>query len=205
MISNLSTCGFHDVSNARTTCYILVTRAIDVGFHRITKQIFRFCYKYTGFVSTRQTNQVLFSLCFSFLFTPSWTFQALYRLNRVSARAQKFMQRTLTSLPIIPANDSQRANDLREFLYPANAILQFGIFPIAYVHLPKVDHSSSISLSDTWKVIVFRNWTDSNRIQVSRDLIMIYFTRSSSCLFILLIIDIKGRSLTINRIDTLIY
>lgn len=116
MISNLSTCGFHDVSNARTTCYILVTRAIDVGFHRITKQIFRFCYKYTGFVSTRQTNQVLFSLCFSFLFTPSWTFQALYRLNRVSARAQKFMQRTLTSLPIIPANDSQRVNDLREFL-----------------------------------------------------------------------------------------
>lgn len=103
------------------------------------------------------------------------------------------------------STDSQRVNDLREFLYPANAILQFGIFPIAYVHLPKVDHSSSISLGDTWKVIVFRNWTDSNRIQVSRDLIMIYFTRSSSCLFILLIIDIKGRSLTINRIDTLIY
>ena len=93
---------FQSANNVR---YILVTRAIDVGFHRITKQIFRFCYKYTGFVSTRQTNRLLFSLCFSFLFTPWWTFQALYRLNRVSARAQKFMQRTLTSPPIIPAND----------------------------------------------------------------------------------------------------
>lgn len=93
---------FQRANNVR---YILVTRAIDVGFHRITKQIFRFCYKYTGFVSTRQTNRLLFSLCFSFLFTPCWTFQALYRLNRVSARAQKFMQRTLTSPPIIPAND----------------------------------------------------------------------------------------------------
>lgn len=93
---------FQRANNVR---YILVTRAIDVGFHRITKQIFRFCYKYTGFVSTRQTNRLLFSLCFSFLFTPWWTFQALYRLNRVSARAQKFMQRTLTSPPIIPAND----------------------------------------------------------------------------------------------------
>lgn len=93
---------FQRANNVR---YILVTRAIDVGFHRITKQIFRFCYKYTGFVSTRQTNRLLFSLCFSFLFTLWWTFQALYRLNRVSARAQKFMQRTLTSPPIIPAND----------------------------------------------------------------------------------------------------
>lgn len=145
MISNLSTCGFHDVSNARTTCYILVTRAIDVGFHRITKQIFRFCYKYTGFVSTRQTNQVPFSLCFSFLFTPSWTFQALYRLNRVSARAQKFMQRTLTSL-LFRLTIPQRVNDLREFLYPANSILQFGIFPIASSESRSFVEKSSVSL-----------------------------------------------------------
>lgn len=185
MISNLSTCGFHDVSNARTTCYILVTRAIDVGFHRITKQIFRFCYKYTGFVSTGQTNQLLFSLYFSFLFTPSWTFQALYgsigfpreRKNLCSEHWPRYRLFHLT----IP----HRVNDLREFLYPANSILQFGIFSgIAHVHLLKVKKSciekSSVSLSGTKSDLYFehRDWTDSNRIQVSRDSIMIYFTSS---------------------------